>query len=389
MTHPQQTTREVIEQLVEALDHCMDAITERGLNGSPDQAEKWGLQLPLARAEYAITAGKQAVEQTQGEAVDIDALCARIKAADDACADMDYMLDSNDCISVLRGTWRGPLLNDMPPHPQATEPAPRPFLEINYPQAGEHKHEYHYFGTTQSHRRCRHCNEPEPAPSTAGERDRTIVSLPIPASASDLKSDSAKELEEVIADLLMYAGDNGYGHIDYADTMRHAAALLSAPALPVPSDSDDLIKALADVRDLFQIPERGSKLEHAWMEAVAFPESVPAYVRACIAPAALPVGELPEPFHPRASHINPDYRDGWNAALAAAYSQPTTEESLVVAGAQPVREPVNAELVSAAERVSLKYGHDDDGTPSDWTEWKDLREAISHSQAAPVMRNAL
>lgn len=44
------------------------------------------------------------------------------------------------------------------------------------------------------------------------------------------KSDSAKELEEVIADLLMYAGDNGYGHIDYADTMRHAAALMQSTA---------------------------------------------------------------------------------------------------------------------------------------------------------------
>ena len=53
------------------------------------------------------------------------------------------------------------------------------------------------------------------------------------------KSDSAKELEEVIADLLMYAGDNGYGHIDYADTMRHAAALLSAPALPVNAELVD------------------------------------------------------------------------------------------------------------------------------------------------------
>ena len=81
--------------------------------------------------------------------------------------------------------------------------------------------------------------------------------------------------------------------IDTAITAGRAAlALLSAPALPVPSDSDDLIKALADVRDLFPIPERGSKLEHAWLEAVAFPESVPAYVRACIAPAAMPVGEL-------------------------------------------------------------------------------------------------
>ena len=61
--------------------------------------------------------------QAQGEAVNIEALCARIKAADDASADMDYMLDSNDCIHVLRGTWKGPMLNDMPPHPQATEPA--------------------------------------------------------------------------------------------------------------------------------------------------------------------------------------------------------------------------------------------------------------------------
>lgn len=73
MTHPQQTTREVIEQLVEALDHCMSAITERGLNGSPDQAEKWGLQLPLVRAESAITAAQSMLANltpsTTGEAL--------------------------------------------------------------------------------------------------------------------------------------------------------------------------------------------------------------------------------------------------------------------------------------------------------------------------------
>jgi len=45
------------------------------------------------------------------------------------------------------------------------------------------------------------------------------------------KSDAVKE--QVVEDLLMYAGDNGYSHIDYADTMRHAAALLQSPALPV------------------------------------------------------------------------------------------------------------------------------------------------------------
>ena len=35
----------------------------------------------------------------------IDEICARIKAADDKAAEGDYMLDSDDCISVIRGTW--------------------------------------------------------------------------------------------------------------------------------------------------------------------------------------------------------------------------------------------------------------------------------------------
>jgi hypothetical protein len=38
----------------------------------------------------------------------IEAMATRIKAVDDAAADRDYMLDSNDCISVLRGTWIEP-----------------------------------------------------------------------------------------------------------------------------------------------------------------------------------------------------------------------------------------------------------------------------------------
>jgi hypothetical protein len=44
----------------------------------------------------------------------IEALCARIKAADDAAADRDYMLDSDDCIAVIRGTWKAPMMNDKP-----------------------------------------------------------------------------------------------------------------------------------------------------------------------------------------------------------------------------------------------------------------------------------
>lgn len=44
----------------------------------------------------------------------IEDLCARIKAADDAAADNDYMLDSNDCIAGLRGDWNRPLAMDKP-----------------------------------------------------------------------------------------------------------------------------------------------------------------------------------------------------------------------------------------------------------------------------------
>ena len=167
MTHPQQTTREVIEQLVEALDHCMGAITERGLNGSPDQAEKWGLQLPLVRAESAITAAQ----------------------------------------SMLA----------------------------------------HH------------------TPSTAGERDNKT---------------------EMLAKLTAWL--DGLGGSIHTYSLRGIA--------------------LAGFEEGWSAALLQSTADHI------------AQNRKLV--AALPVGELPEPFHPSASHINPDYRDGWNAALAAARSQP-------------------------------------------------------------------
>lgn len=35
-------------------------------------------------------------------------ICTAIKAEDDHCADGDYMMDSDDCIKVARGTWERP-----------------------------------------------------------------------------------------------------------------------------------------------------------------------------------------------------------------------------------------------------------------------------------------
>ena len=54
----------------------------------------------------------------------LEVMCARIKAADDAMADGNYMLDSDDCISVIRGTWKPPMLNDKPAAPIPQPPAP-------------------------------------------------------------------------------------------------------------------------------------------------------------------------------------------------------------------------------------------------------------------------
>jgi hypothetical protein len=47
----------------------------------------------------------QLVPLTDELAAERERFCAAIKAADDEASDNDYMLDSNNCISVIRGTW--------------------------------------------------------------------------------------------------------------------------------------------------------------------------------------------------------------------------------------------------------------------------------------------
>ena len=54
-------SKEAMKLALEALLHCKDAIVERGLNGSPEFAERWGLTLPLDRSEQAITALRKAL----------------------------------------------------------------------------------------------------------------------------------------------------------------------------------------------------------------------------------------------------------------------------------------------------------------------------------------
>lgn len=86
-----------------------DALKRRTpfLDGSStiDHAEK---ELRRQNAEIArLTAENEALRAVVAEAVaaERERLCAAIKAADDKASDDDYMLDSDDCISVIRGTW--------------------------------------------------------------------------------------------------------------------------------------------------------------------------------------------------------------------------------------------------------------------------------------------
>lgn len=68
----------------------------------------------LARAEAQLAAAQQAVQGMEAEiqqAVEAERerICAAIKAEDDHCVDQgDYMLDSNDCIKIVRGKWVRP-----------------------------------------------------------------------------------------------------------------------------------------------------------------------------------------------------------------------------------------------------------------------------------------
>lgn len=69
------------------------------------------------------TAWKAELKAATEPVPSIEDMCARIKAADDAAADNGYMLDSEDCIAVLRGEWTAPVANDCPPRTSAEDAA--------------------------------------------------------------------------------------------------------------------------------------------------------------------------------------------------------------------------------------------------------------------------
>ena len=90
-----------------AIDHTPDgwpAVKQMHLNAAAAELERQHAEIER------LTAENEAVQDAVSDAVaaERDRLCAAIKAADDKASDDDYMLDSDDCISVIRGTWGTP-----------------------------------------------------------------------------------------------------------------------------------------------------------------------------------------------------------------------------------------------------------------------------------------
>lgn len=138
---------------------------QKALKGLCEFSEAAGFPTVAARA--AIAASQQALEQMQGD-VEYYGLEPWERDKQSPTAGMNIAQRilhvggrNNEAGYVEFGSIQAvealvrQVLRDLPSHPQATEPAP----------------------------------------STAGDRDRTIVSLPIPASASDLKSDIAELIQ--------------------------------------------------------------------------------------------------------------------------------------------------------------------------------------------------
>lgn len=86
-----------------------------------------------------------------------------------------------------------------------------------------------------------------------------------------------------VAPELMRRAEEEYG--EAVDALREATARLAALE-SAEKENGELLTALAECRDAFPVPAAGGELEGHWVSAMANPEEVPAYVKACIESAS-------------------------------------------------------------------------------------------------------
>ena len=100
------------ETKISALMSKISTLVDKRLSCEPcAEAEEDLLQFLRTRYAAAAQSAAQGMDAEIQQAVESERerICAAIKAEDDHCIDQgDYMLDSNDCIKIVRGKWVRP-----------------------------------------------------------------------------------------------------------------------------------------------------------------------------------------------------------------------------------------------------------------------------------------
>lgn len=90
--------------------------------------------------------------------------------------------------------------------------------------------------------------------------------------AADLLEQQAARIAELATDLERTRQDRNSAHVQARREIGKEYR----------DHNDALLSALAECRDAFPAPAAGSELEGHWLSAMANPEEVPAYVKACL-----------------------------------------------------------------------------------------------------------
>lgn len=108
-------TRQWREEAIDAMLNQKKRIAELEAICDEQQAGIDRLRAQLAAAQQEVQDATQPAAQgmdaeiQQAVEAERERICAAIKAEDDHCVDQgDYMLDSNDCIEIVRGKWVRP-----------------------------------------------------------------------------------------------------------------------------------------------------------------------------------------------------------------------------------------------------------------------------------------
>ena len=118
LTRPIHRTNEAVIALREALASCRLTTTEQAeqepvawVGLTKEELHQIEMTCETSAECYRVIAKalKDRNYAAPVQQVDLDKICAAIKAEDDYCVDQgDYMLDSNDCIKIVRGEWVRP-----------------------------------------------------------------------------------------------------------------------------------------------------------------------------------------------------------------------------------------------------------------------------------------